>query len=130
MGFFRLLRKLPGMDAVVRQLAEMQQASAAGDGIEDITLFSQNRVDNDHLSYEQSSEQKLDGDLSDLDIVHYVGADAGVLMESGEFGADGDFFCGSGYVPEVDKPEGAFASGPGNFNEPGQPAVADFSDLG
>lgn len=129
MGFFRLLRKLPGMDAVVRQLAEMQQASAAGEGIEDITLFSQNRVDNDHLSYQQSSEQKLDGDASGSDTVQYSGTGAEALMDSGEFGADGDFFCGSGYVPEIDK-EGAFAGGTGNFNESAQPAVADFSDAG
>lgn len=130
MGFFRLLRKLPGMDAVVRQLAEMQQASVAGGGIEDITLFSQNRVDSDQISYGQSSEQKLDGDVSDSDIVHYVGAATEVLMDTGQFSADGDFFCGSGYVPEADRPEGAFAGGTGNFSEPGQPAVADFSDAG
>lgn len=51
-------------------------------------------------------------------------------MDPGQFGADGDFFCGSSYVHEVDKPGGAFASGTGNFNEPGQPAVADFADAG
>lgn len=50
---------------------------------------------------------------------------------TGEFQADGDFFCGSFYVPEAtSKKDGDFASGNGNFNEPDQPAVADFSDIG
>lgn len=72
----------------------------------------------------------LEDNVLDSGALQYLDTDMEALMDSGQFGADGDFFCGSGYVPEVDKPEGDFAGGTGNFNEHGQPAVADFSDAG
>lgn len=129
---YRQIRKVPGMDGIVKDLAEKQQRAQAEQGIEDVTLFRQNRVDTDAISHGDEGGA-LDAGLqkSASGAVSLADLDASSRQDTGQFSADGDFFCGNGAaILEADKPQGAFAAGTGNFDEPGQPAVADFCDAG
>ncbi|AIC16959.1 hypothetical protein NVIE_026870 [Nitrososphaera viennensis EN76] len=125
------MRKIPGLDNIVKDLAEKQNRAQAEDGIEDLTLFRQNRVDTDAITYADTESHAANGDRTDADGISLADVETALAQNRQQFDADGDFFCGSGAViNETDKPSGAFAGGIGNFNEPDQPAVADFSDAG
>ncbi len=129
---FRQLRKIPGIDGIIKDLAEKQQRAQAEQGMEDTALFRQNRVDTDAVSHEDEGGA-LDAGMqqSGAGAVSLADAETALTQNTGQFDADGDFFCGNGAaILEADKPEGAFVSGTGNFSEPGQPAQADFSDAG
>lgn len=66
---FRQLRKLPGIDSLVKELAEKIQQSQVEQGVEDVTLFRQNRVDTDSIAYTDTGAQTLNGDKADTDAI-------------------------------------------------------------
>jgi hypothetical protein len=128
---YRQLRKIPGLDNIVKDLAEKQNRAQPEAGVEDLAEFGQARIDTDNIAYADADTEVLDGDKVDTDAIAHADAETTLRQTSGQFAADGDFFCGNGStILETDKPQGAFAAGTGNFDEPAQPAVANFTDAG
>jgi hypothetical protein len=89
---FRLLRKIPGLDGIVKDLAEKLQRAQADQGVEDVTLFRQNRVDYDEISLIDAGSQTLNGDRADADAILYTDSQTMLLQEGGQFtiALDGD----------------------------------------
>lgn len=82
---FRQLRKLPGLDSIVKDLAEKLQRAQADQGVEDVTLFRQNRVNYDRISFTDASIQTLDGDRMETNLISYSDVEITVLQQGGQF---------------------------------------------
>lgn len=82
---FRQMRKLPGMDSIVKDLAEKLQRAQADQGVEDVTLFRQNRVDTDSIALADMSTQVLNGDEVDTDSIALTDTETTLNQNSGQF---------------------------------------------
>lgn len=82
---FRQLRKLPGLDGIVKDLAEKLQRAQADQGVEDVTLFRQNRVDHDGIAYTDAATETLDGDQAGTDAVALSDSEESDLAGAGTF---------------------------------------------
>lgn len=82
---FRQLRKLPGIDSIVKELAEKFQQSQVEQGVEDVTLFRQNRVDYDEIAFTDTNTQTFNGDHANTDTVALADTETTLLQNSGQF---------------------------------------------
>lgn len=73
------------MDGIVKDLAEKLQRAQADQGVEDVTLFRQNRVDTDNIALTDASTQVLNGDKVDTDSIAYTDTETTLLQNSGQF---------------------------------------------
>lgn len=130
MSFFQIIRKALGTDAKIAELSKRMEMAEAERSVDDVEEIRQTRVDYDSETL-VGSGGPLDSALrkDDTDALELIEAETVYKFTSGQFGADGDFFCGNGYHRNS-KVEGDFTTGDGNFNEPAQPALADYSDVG
>lgn len=106
---FRQLRKLPGLDSIVKDLAEKLQRAQADQGVEDATLFRQNRVDYDAILLTDAGSQTVNGDRTDTDLISYSDAEAILLLQQ-----DGQFAVAMN----------------GDGSDQAQPIVVDFWTVG
>jgi hypothetical protein len=123
---FRQLRKIPGLSATVKDLAEQQNRAQAEEGIEDLSQFGQNRVDTDSIAFTDTDTELLNGDKVDTDNLAYTDADTESGFTSGQFKVDGHFQTDEPYCPEA--PAAVFDKA--GFETVSSPAVADFCDAG
>lgn len=96
---FRQLRKLPGLDGIVKDLAEKLQRSQADQGVEDVALFRQNRVEYGEVSITDEGGP-LDAALqkAGADSIAYTDSEAALLQDSGGFQITDDSGAGATQV--------------------------------